>query len=710
MNEEMFNLKEAGKKKPPLIMARRPKTFRLEDSITLAATDRYNDAYTVNLAARPVRDRFIISCQISTEASTTAFVNNWIYKDMAACWEKYHVIKDIITDARDFIEAEGLKNVIFQYMIKHSLSAIASDVENIYETSNPTARYVVDQSTRGNILKNIPFLPFRLQAGPDTQPDVFSAVGSAENPIPKDGIMGESQLAVYQHVRKEKGMRDIVPTPISPFQEAAGIKPNMFKGAASNKEIKTGAVEPENKTDKFIQDVKDNCATAVEYGKTMAKKHYMEMTGSDEAEAEAFYHGVKALCSQSKVVLNISPSNLIVFLMNDEYQPMFESPELLARFNHYAAKREQAERALGVFGMNPTYASVTLLPEGDWGYGKCAMRLDDVGDEAVLLCGDSFRVRNPSRPDYVEDAKRIIYPFSALADCKAASIIMAMGRAELAGGPAVALTNTMNPKKEFGRCEVLIFKKVSAKNVMEIVAATQESAKVIRKILMRMGKIMPVVTSSNEPDIISPAADKEEDDHPSIKRSQQKHFCIGDRVATKPMPSHPRAFGTIADVADGQITVQWDSGERGIFDMIEALMRLMAAPGETKDGSGMVVYSLPGMDDETVLILSASGVDPVSLYSLASHHKPAADNMHGSLQNIIASMGAMGIQATVIKGFVPKSEDSTSEAFVPREWVEAKLPNGARLVIDVSPSTMIIRAGDPEQYIPARNQPYVEIE
>ncbi len=705
MSEGNFNLKTAAKKNS---FKRPVKPFRLEQNICLAASDKYNDTYECDVTAHKLRNRYVVTAQITAEAVQTIVYNNsWIFNDMATCWDKFHAIAETVTDIRSFIETEGLKSVVFQYMVKHALSSIAADVENIYETNIPIARHVIDESTKGMIIQNFPTMPSRTQSGPDQLDEVFTSIGNAGNPVPKDGIKGFGQYAIPQHQRKEMGLKDVYPCPISDFQAAAGIKPSMFKGAASEGTVKTASTE--DNADKFIQKVKDNAHDAIEYGKKTAIAHYVNMTGADEAEGEAFYLAVKAIASESKVVLNLSATSLLVFMASNEYKPMFENPEMMNRFNHYAGKREQAERALGCFGLSPTYASITFLEEGDRGYGKCAMKLEDVSDSAVLICGDSFRVRNPSRPDYVADANLILYPFAAMQDCKAASIITSMSKHDFAAGPARALESILDPEKEFGRCEALIFKKVTPDNVAEIVAASTDASKTIRKILMRMGKMIPVVTCRNDGEIISPATEKETDDDPIVKNSKQEHFCVGDRVATKPTAQHPKVIGTVMDISNGQITVQWDNKEaRSMFDMVEALMRLMSAPEQGPVHKGMVVYQLPGMNEETVMTLSASGIDPVSLYSMASHFKPAANNAKGSLEKMIDSMAALGLHGNVIKGFIPSDEGE--DAFKHHEWIQAKLPSGERLIIDFDANKLIINVGDTEDYIEPMQQHPLEIE
>lgn len=705
MDEKKFNLRTAGNSMP-----RRPgKSFRLEERITLAASDKYNDPYVCSVTAHKIRDRFVVSVQITHEpVQTLVYNNSWLFEDMETCWSKYHVIKNVIEDIRDFVEAEGIKNVVFQYIVKHSLSAISADIENMYETAVPSARTIVDKSSRGNLIKNFPYMPFRSQSGPDQLDQVFTSVGNAENPIPKDLIGKDEQIAPYQHQRKEHGMKDILPCPISAFQEAAGITRSMFRGAAAQGTIKTAEKdEDSDPADAFLEKVRLSTPGAIEHGKNLAMQHYVAMTNAPVEEAEAFYNAVKAACSDVRAVLNISARNLISFLATGEYTPVGESPELLSKFNHYANKREQAERALGCYGMSPVYASITMLPEGDKGYGECAVALREIADRTVLLCGDSFRVRNPSRGDYVSDPSLILYAHSEIAHCKAASIIIAMQQHDLAGGPALAMDKILSRGHEFGRCEALIFKKVTPKNVASVLADNERDAAKIRRVLCRLGTMFPVSYSRLDPKISSPSADNEPKDEPAVHSIQQRHFVIGDRVALKPMASHPKALGTIIDVVNGAVTVQWDNKTRGVYDMVEALMRLMDAPGTTTESAGMVVYSLPGMDDESVMALSACGLDPVTIYSLASHHRPAAPNAMGWKEDLVNSLILAGVPAKLTKGYVSMPDGDL--AFQQHEWIEAGLPNGARLVVDVA-YTMKIVAGDPDEYILPDPQPNIEVE
>lgn len=704
MNEKTFNLKTAGKKLPSM-MVKKPRSFRLEERISVAASDKYNDSYECAVTARKIRDRYVVTVQMMHDPIQTMVYNNsWIFKDMEVCWNKYHVIKDIVADVRDFIEAEGLKSVIFQHMIKHSLSGISADVENIYETGIPTVKTVVDESTRGNIIKNLPTVPFLTQAGPDTLDDVWSSCGDAKNPVPEDGIKGP--YAVPQHIRSQKGMKDITPMPLSAFQEAAGLKQSMFKGAASSGQEKT-AEKTETPLDAFLAKVSTGTNDAKNFGKASAINHYMEMTGAESEEAEAFYEMVKTECSKCRIVINLTSSSLVRMLADGGYSPVVEDSDS-GKFNHYVQKRKQAEKIIGCDELSPAYANVTFLKEGDRKYGECAVELADISDAAILICGDSLRLRNPTRADYVDDPTLILYDFSHLADCKAASIICAMSRNDLSGGPSNALESMRNSlTKEAGCCEALIFKPVMPSNIAGVTAFDEPNAVRIRKILAKMGVIVPVHVSDNVPKVSNPHSDSEEKDDPKKENAIQLHFGISDRVALKPMPSHPRLVGNIVDVSDGNVTVQWDNNTRTIYDMPEALMRLMAAPSAESQDSDIRIYSMPGMDNETLSVLSASKVDPVSLYSLISHHRPPCNGATGNIEALVKALQDIGIGTREIHGFVESDGD---EPFETRAWLESELTNGARLVIDVSHDRLIIRAGDADDYVVPTPHPKIEIE
>ena len=67
----------------------------------------------------------------------------------------------------------------------------------------------------------------------------------------------------------------------------------------------------------------------------------------------------------------------------------------------------------------------------------------------------------------------------------------------------------------------------------------------------------------------------------------------------------------------------------------------------------------------------------------------------GWASNTISVLCRLGINAKEVDGFVP----SADEAFARAKWVEAPLPNGGRLVIDVGEDKLVIEAGQAADYI-----------
>ena len=459
----------------------------------------------------------------------------------------------------------------------------------------------------------------------------------------------------------------------------------------------------------FLEQVLTRAPAAVAFGKAQAISHYIEMTGTGKEEAEAFYEAIKAGCSNPKIVLNMSGKAFSEFMEDGQYSPDMETNEAKSRFNWQSRKRTDSERALGCLGLGLVYASVMLRPEGDMSYGAYAVQIKGIEKDAAYLCGDSFRLRSPARPDYVEEPSLILYDYENLPDCKAASTILAMKKSDLAGGSAYALQAVLEGQVEFGRCEALIFAPVTFKCASAVVAASPEGARDARHQLMRRGTIMPIFISKRAVKIISPA-DQDPPDAPRLpSQPQSRHFILGDRVILKPMPSHPRILGTVIGLDHSCVTVQWDNSTRAVYDAVEALMRLMAAPEVASQQQNVITYSMPGMGGETVERLSSAGIDPVTIYSIASCYRPPSKATDGWRDPLLASLAKVGLQARFVKGFIPNQEGR--EAFASHDWIEARLYDGSRLVIDVSAAGVRIVSGEEaEDYVVPQEFPAVEFE
>jgi len=454
----------------------------------------------------------------------------------------------------------------------------------------------------------------------------------------------------------------------------------------------------------FVEKVRKTSARAKEYGRKQAIEHYARTAGATWKDAEGFYHDAREAFVDSKIVVNMPLADLTEFLSTGTYY----KPNSDSGFNSASDKRARAEVAMGCPGLVAVYASVTQKTAGDRGYGNCSVVVSGMSDRIVLISGDSGRLRNPNRKDYVADPTLVLYEYDDMADCRAASAVMAMTVADLAGGPSKALAMIMAGDRDYGKSEALVFGKLTPLMVDEVVADGAASATAIRATLERLGKALPVVVSEDPITIFGSAEEEEE----SVPRppADMLHFKTSDRVAMKPAPSNPRGLGTVTDTTNGQVTVQWDGGQRVAYDMTEALMRLMGAPGPSQRVDGMVSYSLPGMDEAAVYALSAAGIDPVTLYSVVSHARPGSAAATGWMDNMVKSLAAIGVHAHPTKGYVRNDDEHSKLAFAHGEWIEAKLPEGGRLVIDTGADKVTVRAGDVDGYIVPAHEARVAFE
>lgn len=634
--------------------------FRLEEEVQFSSSDRYNDAYRCMITARKTRDRFTLSLVLNHEPSQNiVFTNYWIYTTRKTCESKFGDVVKVVTDTRDFIEAEGLKTVVAQYMLRHSLSAISSDIENIYQTAIPYIRQVVDKDTRGNIIKNIPTIPFRTQVGPDTLGQVYHSTGMAPNPVPEDDVQSPS---IYQHVRKEKGIKDVIPSPVSDFQLAAGIRRSA---SASGKATKTGSL-PASLTE-----------GAVAKGKEAATSHYRKHTGASEEDASKFYEAVREICRQARIMVDLPSDALVSFLVGGPCLPQQEG---------YNLKQRRLQKVLGTEDRF-SQGSLRIRPRTAGGNYALVM---DPSDDVALFGGDLDKTWNSLRDDYQPEVSGTIYDGSSMADCKASSVICAMSSTDLAAGPNSLLERISD--SDLGSCDVVILRPFGPDSVSEIVAPNEGDAVKVRKILEKIGKILPVSVAEKASEELGSAPE------PELPRpsASQEHFSVSDRVAHKPRLNNP-SFGTITDVSEGVVTVHWDEGKHEVYDVAEALMRLMTVSCPPPSIGGTVVYRLPGLEESAAKVLSSAGIDPVTIYSLASFAKPAFPLAGGWEGVLLRSLSSLGLNAKKVSGYVRKGEGKP--AFSVCHWVEAKLPKGNRLVIEMTQSGPRIHAGRAKDYV-----------
>lgn len=677
MDKSGFNLKR-------MKTASREKSakFRLQDEIVFSSSGKHTDAYRAVITAKRIRDRYMVSLAMTHEPSQSiVHSDSWIFKKMETCWEKYHTIHGIIEDVRDFVEVEGVKTVVAQYMVRHNLANISSEVEDMNETAVPYWRPSIDNSSKGNLAKNFPLIPFLEKTGPDKLREVYESTGTAPNPVPDGGIKGPY---IYKHRRHEMGLKDVVPAPMSGFQAAAlnsGVP--ISRTAGSVGPVKTATHD--DPIGAFLKKVRDNSDRSVARGREDAVEYYMKCTGAVEDEAMKFYESVKSLCANDKVILELPSEELIRFLADGAYVP-----EGFDGRTYNASKAREISRALSL-GIMPIRASLKSKLGGK--KDTFSLVLTPIRDVAFFN-GTLDRLRNPARADYAEDPDEYLYGPDDADDCRAASIIRAIPATELAGGPYRLANELVEGNKEYGVAEVLILTRITPSLVEEIVANSEDEAAKARRILDKMGKVVPV-TSRDEIETVDPW-ESEEPEHEAETSSRQAHFQTSDRVAMKPRLNNPSLKGNVVDVSDATVAVQWDNGERHVYDMAEALMRLLPQPGEAPPVKGMVTYNLPGMDDETVLALNALGIDPVTVHALASHAKPASGKARGWQDTLKSSFRDIGLPLKEVSGYVYAGG---RRPFVSKEWFEASLPEGGRLVLELGSSRMAIRAGEADDYI-----------
>jgi hypothetical protein len=272
-------------------------------------------------------------------------------------------------------------------------------------------------------------------------------------------------------------------------------------------------------------------------------------------------------------------------------------------------------------------------------------------------------------------------------------------------GPERFLESLASPSgTEYGRCTGLLFGDVKPENVERILVG-EEGALRLRKFLGEMGRLLPVFASGRSVSFLDPHSASDEEEAPAKATAKQRLFQAGDRVATKPHVSDRRA-GTILGATPGGITIQWDGGGRTLLGMVEALAYLMEMPRGETPREGMVMYSLPGVSEETVGVLNDSGIDAVTLFSLLSHARPGGKAATGHEALLPRLLGKLGLRASKVSGYGPAPEGSEA-AFEPKSWFEARLPRGQRLVIDLAHDKLVMEAGDADDYIPS--SPYNDI-
>lgn len=434
--------------------------------------------------------------------------------------------------------------------------------------------------------------------------------------------------------------------------------------------------------DAFLHKIRDNCKVAKDFGRHAAIRHVCSMARVGEDVATDFYEAVKKELGGKKVIaLNLHPEDLLEFISTGRL------PQV------YSDRRKQIERAAGA--TEPVvFAFLSKTRKGNMDLAPCSVILAGVEEGAVVVSGDSGRLRNPTRADYAANPSEVLYDWDGADDAMASSAIMALGPHEISGGLSQAMEHIRDEQKIYGPCHVMLTGSVSPANIKAVVVPNEKLVSEIRAELSNMKRLLPVEVDGSRVYLRMPYLEREEKDSPPERDYAPVWISAGDDVALKPTASNPQASGRVIDVADGRVSVQWEGGDRTIFDLQEALVRLMPAPEAFQMPEASQVYSLSGMEKEDVSRLFSLGMDPVDLHSVVFANTPprGSEVQENSFKK---AMEDLGVEGEFVDGFA-EGEDLTYE---PKRWFEAGLPYGNRLVIDASGGKPRILAGQVPEYV-----------
>ena len=433
--------------------------------------------------------------------------------------------------------------------------------------------------------------------------------------------------------------------------------------------------------DPLLHKVKASVQQAKEFGKKSAIEHVSKLARVPEDVAESFYETVKDSMRDKYLSVNMQPDDLLDFLQTGKL------PQV------YSERRKQIEKAIGA-SPPVTFAFLSKSRKGNIDLAPCSLLLAGVEDSVVVVSGDSAKLRNPVRRDYAPDPSKVLYDWDSAADAMAASACMALGPHELSGGLPQALSQIKDETKVFGPCHVLVTKKLSPSNVRAVIVPNEKVANEIRMTISKVKRILPVEADGTRVYLRQPYLERERDEKDSPPRRDYEPLWIleGDEVAFKPTASSPQSIGKVVGVKEGRVSVQWADGDRTIFDLQEALARLMPAPHEFEMPDDATVYSLGGVDEDSVKLLLSSGIDPVDLHAVAHTFSSPGEVEEKAFREAMADLGVGG---EFVDGFA-EDEDSV---YVPSRWFEANLPFGNRLVIDLKGGRPKIAAGKAPEYV-----------
>lgn len=350
------------------------------------------------------------------------------------------------------------------------------------------------------------------------------------------------------------------------------------------------------------------------------------------------------------------------------------------------------EDRLGAFereiGAEPWHVSLDQSGVGERTLGAYSLSLASLPEDAFCMIGDVGRLFDPERDDYTRNIEEVVCAASGAGVAMAYAMVSGMATADAASSPSSVLSLAReNPART--KCRAFLTKPPRPEDVSVIVASDEDGATKARALLESIGKAVPVAVFPGR----LPVREVERESAGSLPVvAELRYFEPGDRVRTKLTASIPSRKGVISDAAANRVVVEWDDAEeRTAMDLVEAMASLMWEPRE--EPPSPVVYSLPGMDEETCSVLASAGVDPVDLYALASHHAPSSPYSEGWQDSLIEALSSMGVDAVVVDGHALRDGK-----FGKSKWIEGRV-GGNRLVVDLGPGRLEIRAGNPWTHV-----------
>lgn len=433
----------------------------------------------------------------------------------------------------------------------------------------------------------------------------------------------------------------------------------------------------------IVEKIRASSQKALSSARRSAAARFKRLSGTPEDKAIEFFDSVVSSMPNPRVVINMSEEDAKAFLgggMTGRTLPPW-ADEKLGAF----------ERGLGV--SEPWYGMIDGSGVGERSMGALSLTLAHIPEKSLCLIGDLDRLFDVLRDDYTKDLEEVVCNAGGVRTAMAYSMIVGMPKSDATFSPESMLHMAAEPGRT--KCHVLLTDPPAPQDVSVIVAPDKDFADRTRSFLESIGKVMPVVVSPGR----LPMREVERHSSGTIPVvMEMRYFKTGDRVAIKPTASMDPRKGVVSDAGGNRIVIEWDdSDERTALGLVEAMSMLMWEP--RSEPPPPRTYSLPGMDEETCSLLVGGGVDPVDLYSLASHFAPPSEKSEGWERDLIHALGSLGIQARHVKG-----RSLREGKFSSRSWIEGRV-GGSRLVIDVEPGRLEIRAGNPWTHVTEVNFP-----